>query len=551
MDNQLIFRLGKHQRLVNHRLDRWETQRFAHRIWAKDPTLWYPEPQPEITDRLGWLALPERMQEKYEDILSFAHRIKGEGFSRILLLGMGGSSLAPEVFQSVMGNTKDFPELVVLDTTHPAAIDATEKKLDPSSTLILVSSKSGTTLETLSLFHYFWAWACEDHDDPGRCFVAITDEGSPLDGLAKKRKFRRTFHPSPDVGGRYSVFTEFGLVPAALIGVDIQSLLDKGRIAARAGFAPGVEKRDLGIMLGAALGELATHKNKLTFMTSPSLSGFPVWLEQLIAESTGKQERGIVPIVDEPSIPAETYSKDRAFVGFFLEEDGDQELEKHFLELEAIGHPTIRIGMKDKIDLGQEFFRWEMATACAGAALGIHPFNQPDVQTTKDLTRSAMTQHENTKEISRGPLDTISISEEKACETAVKDAFSKTSPGDYIALQAYLPPNTEVAKALQSLREAILKHSQEATTLGFGPRYLHSTGQLHKGGPNTLLAIQITDMPQSGLRVPGSGFTFDALIQAQAQADCRALQQKKRRILRISLGQDVIEGLKTLKGFFY
>jgi transaldolase/glucose-6-phosphate isomerase len=491
------------------------------------------------------------MQEKCEDILSFAHRIKGEGFSRILLLGMGGSSLAPEVFQSVMGNTSGFPALVVLDTTHPAAIDAVEKKLDPSSTLVLVSSKSGTTLETLSLYHYFWAWACEYHDDPGRCFVAITDEGSPLDGLAKKRNFRRIFHPSPDVGGRYSVFTEFGLVPAALIGVDIQSLLDRGRLASNSGHAPGAEKRDPGIILGAALGELANHRNKLTFMTSPSLSGFPVWLEQLIAESTGKKESGIVPVVEEPSIPTEIYSKDRVFVGFFLEEDGDQALERRFLELESIGHPTIRIGVKDKIDLGQEFFRWEMATACAGAALGIHPFNQPDVQMTKDLTRAAMTQPENTMDTSRGAVDAVSILEEQSCETAVKDAFSKTSLGDYVALQAYLPPGAEIIQALQDLREAILQHSHRATTVGFGPRYLHSTGQLHKGGPSTLLAIQISDTPQLGLHVPGSGFTFDTLIQAQAQADFRALQQKKRRILRIALGQDVIEGLKTLKGFFY
>jgi transaldolase/glucose-6-phosphate isomerase len=550
MDSQLIFRLGKIQQLVDHRLDGWEAQRFAQRIWAKDPTLWGAESQPEITDRLGWLALPERMQEKCEDILSFAHRIKGEGFSRILLLGMGGSSLAPEVFQRVMGNTQGFPELVVLDTTHPAAIVAAEKKLDPSSTLILVSSKSGTTLETLSLFHYFWAWACKYLNDPGQCFAAISDEGSPLDGLAKKRNFRKTFHPSPDVGGRFSAFTEFGLVPAALVGIDIQRLLDKGRIASRAGHGPGVEKRDLAIILGAALGELAIHRNKLTFMTTSSLSGFPVWLEQLIAESTGKQGRGIVPIVEEPSIPAENYSRDRAFIGFFLEEDRDQELERRFLELEAIGHPTVRIRMKDAFDLGQEFFRWEMATACAGAALGIHPFNQPDVQLTKDLTHSAMAQPENTKETSRGTVDIISISEEKACATAVKDALAKTSADDYVALQAYLPPGAEIIQALQNLREAILKHSHKATTLGFGPRYLHSTGQLHKGGPNTLLAIQITDKPPMGLHVPGSDFTFDALIQAQAQADFRALQQKKRRILRITLGQDVIEGLKTLKGFF-
>jgi transaldolase/glucose-6-phosphate isomerase len=490
------------------------------------------------------------MEDKCEDILSFARQIKEEGFSHVLLLGMGGSSLAPEVFQKTMGNAPGFPELVVLDSTHPAAIIAVEKKLNPANTLVLVSSKSGTTLETLSLFRYFWTWVNKNQDKPGRCFVAITDEGSSLEELAREKKFRRTFLPSPDVGGRYSAFTEFGLVPAALIGMDIQRFLDKGRIASENCLLPGAEKKSLGFILGAAMGELASDRDKLTIWTTSSLAGFPSWLEQLIAESTGKKGKGIVPVVEEPFAPAEIYSKDRAFVGFFLEEDHSLELEGHLRELEASGNPTIRIYLKEKLDIGMEIFRWELATASAGAVLGIHPFNQPDVQVAKDLTRLAMEKKGEATETAKGHIEGFSIEEEHACAGALESMLSTAESGDYIALQAFLPPSTEIALALQGLRNALLKHSRLTTTLGFGPRFLHSTGQLHKGGPKTLLAIQITDALEQDLRVPETDYTFAALIEAQAQGDYRALQQKKRRTLRLSLGQDLIQGLKKLEGFF-
>ena len=541
MESQLTLCLGKFQDQVDLRLDRWEAQQFARRIWAKDPSLWQPEPQQGITDRLGWLVLPERMQDKCEDILSFAQQIKKEGFSHVLLLGMGGSSLAPEVFQKTLGNAPGFPELIVLDSTHPAAIIAVEKKLDPANTLVLVSSKSGTTLETLSLFRYFWTWVSKNHEKPGRCFVAITDEGSPLEGLARENKFRRTFLPYPDVGGRYSAFTEFGLVPAALIGMDIQRLLDKGRIA---------KKNSLGFVLGAALGELAPHRDKLTIWTTSSLAGFPSWLEQLIAESTGKKGKGIVPVVEEPFVPTEIYGQDRVFVGIFLEQENSLELEGRLRELESSGKPTIRIDLKEKLDIGLEIFRWELATASAGAVLGIHPFNQPDVQLAKDLTRLAMERSRETTETAKGPLGGFSIEEKHTYACALKSLLSTAKPGDYIALQAYLPPSAEITLALQGLRIALLKHSHLATTLGFGPRFLHSTGQLHKGGPNTMLAIQITDVPEQDLHVPETDYTFAALLEAQAQGDYHALQQKKRKSLRITLGQDVIEGLKKLAGFF-
>jgi len=527
---------------VGQRLDRWEAQHFARRVWAKDPTLWHPEPLPEIINRLGWLELPERMKDRCEDILSFAHQIKKEGFSHVLLLGMGGSSLAPEVFQKTFGNAPGYPELFVLDSTHPAAILAVENKLDLAHTLVLVSSKSGTTLETLSLFRYFWDRISENHDKPGRRIAAITDAGSSLDRLANEKKFRRTFLSSSDVGGRYSAFTEFGLVPAALIGLDIQKLLDKGGIASENSLLPGAEKKSPGFILGAALGELAQHRDKLTIWTTFSLGSVSAWLEQLLAESTGKQGKGIVPIVEEPFVPAEIYGQDRVFVGIFLEEEHSPELERRLLEVEASGHPTIRIVLKEKLDLGLELFHWELATASAGAVLGIHPFNQPDVQLAKDLTRSAM-------EKGKGFFDGVSIGEDKACAAAIKGLFSKATPGDYIAVQAYLPPTPEITLALQSVRNALLKRTRLATTLGFGPRFLHSTGQLHKGGPNTVLAIQVVDEPEQDMPIPETDYTFAALIEAQSMGDYRALQQRERRVLRITLGQNVLDGLQKLKGF--
>ncbi len=550
MKSQLILNLGKFQDKVDQRLDRWEAQHFARRIWAKDPALWHPEPVPEITDRLGWLALPERMQDRCEDILSFAHQIKEEGFSHALLLGMGGSSLAPEVFQKTFGNAPGYPELFVLDSTHPAAILAVENKLDLAHTLILVSSKSGTTLETLSLFQYFWDRVSENHGKPGRRFVTITDAGSSLDRLAKEKKFRRTFLSSSDVGGRYSAFTEFGLVPAALIGLDIQKLLDKGRVASKTSLPPRAEKKSPGFILGAALGELTQHRDKLTIWATSSLGSVPAWLEQLLAESTGKQGKGIVPIVEEPFVPTEIYGQDRVFVGLFLEEELSPELERHLLELEASGHPTIRIVLKEKLDLGLEIFHWELATASAGAVLGIHPFNQPDVQLTKDLTLSAMEKGKEATETVKGLFDSVSIGEEKACATGIKSLFSKAAPGDYIAVQAYLPPTPEITLALHNVRSALLKRHRLATTLGFGPRFLHSTGQLHKGGPNTVFAIQIVDEPEQDIPVPETDYTFATLIEAQSMGDYHALQQRERRVLRITLGQNVLDSLQKLEGFF-
>jgi transaldolase/glucose-6-phosphate isomerase len=546
MDGLLTLKIGEFQDKLNQRLDRWESQHFASRLREKDPLLWHPEPQADITNRLGWLILPESMQEKCEDILSFSRQIQKEGFSHVLLLGMGGSSLAPEVFQKTFGNISDYPELVVLDSTHPDAIADVENKLDLASTLVLVSSKSGTTLETISLFRHFWQRVSACHEEAGLFFSAITDAGSPLEQLAKEKRFRRTFLASSDVGGRYSVFTEFGLVPAALIGLDIQKLLDKGRTALKNSFSRQGEKKSPGFILGAALGEMAQRRDKLTIWPTPSLVSFTAWLEQLLAESTGKQGKGIVPVVEEPLFPAEIYGQDRVFAGLFLAGERDPGLERRFIELEALGHPTIRIVLRENLDMGQEFFLWELATASAGAVLGIHPFNQPDVQLAKDLARSAMESSREEAPKEKGALEGIPIEEERECETAVKTFLSKVVPGDYIALQAYLPPRLEIMEALQVVRKRLLKKTGVATTLGFGPRFLHSTGQLHKGGPNTVCALQLVDEPQQDLPVPGTDYSFASLIKAQAGGDYLALQQRQRRGLRINLGKSALAGLQKL-----
>ncbi len=547
LKDRQVLELGEYKGQVEERLKSWKEQKFSRRLRARDHTLWFPEPRPEIADRLGWLELPEMKHERLDAFSSFAQGVKEEGISHVVLLGMGGSSLAPEVFQKTFGNAPGYPELFVLDSTHPSAVRSMEEKLDLVRTLFLVSSKSGTTLETLSLFRYFWNQMNSLMDKPGSHFVAITDPGTPLMKLAKDRGFRQVFQANPDVGGRYSAFTDFGLVPAALIGMDIQRLLDRARIASENAAFYDSEDKASGLILGAALGEVARSKDKLTFLTSPSLDGFPDWLEQLIAESTGKDGKGIIPVVSEPPSSIEEYGKDRFFVCLSLEGDNEAELEEQRRALEKAGHPTVLINLKEKYDLGQEIFRWEVAIASAGAVLGIHPFNQPDVQLAKDLARKAMEKRQGPEGKSNSPLETFSMEEPEVLTGTLKNWVAQAQSGDYIALHAYLSPNVNTTRALQRIRFALLKHTQLATTLGYGPRFLHSTGQLHKGGPNIGLFLQIVDEPSIDLSIPETDYSFNALIEAQALGDYQALKQRDRRVLRVNLKSDVSGGLDQLK----
>lgn len=541
------FSLGPLQERLEERIRAWERSGFGRRLWAKDASLWTPGPAAEIVHRLGWLDLPEIMGTRVAAFSGFAEEIKAEGFTHAVLMGMGGSSLAPEVFQKTFGNAPGYPELVVLDSTHPSAVAAVERKVDLPRTLFIVSSKSGTTVEPLSFFRYFWHRASLATDPPGRHFIAITDPGTPLAALARDRNFRRVFEADPDVGGRFSALTEFGLVPAALIGLDVRRLV--ARAWAEAGDngprVPGGEAP--GLLLGAALGETAGLRNKLTVLTAPSLASFPDWLEQLVAESTGKGGKGIVPVVGEPILPAGLYGPDRIFVSLALDREQARETGELEGSLARAGHPVILIRLADAYSLGREIFRWEIAIAAAGAALGIQPFDQPDVELAKDLARKAMARSGGQEPKSSEPGDAASTDDPAALKAVFDRWLTQAGPKDYIALQAYLAPDAETGRALEDLRFGLLKKTGLATTLGYGPRFLHSTGQLHKGGPDEILVLQLVDEPRRDLAVPETDFTFGALIKAQALGDYQALRQRGRRVLRVDLKSDPAGGIGLLR----
>lgn len=543
-----IMKTGSYRSAVEKRLTMWEKAEFARRFWEKDPTLWFPKPQPEIANRMGWLDLFEPMHEQLRPMMDFADGAHNEGFRNILLLGMGGSSLAPEVFQNTFGRIEDYPELLVLDSTHPDAIAAIESRIDLTRTIFIISSKSGTTIESQSLFFYFWHKIAEKRPDAGKQFAVITDPGTPLEKMAQDRGFRKIFAGPPDVGGRYSALTVFGLAPASAIGIDAHSLLDRGWDMAGASASYLLEEENACLHLGAALGEMSlAGRDKVTFITSPSLRFFPDWLEQLLAESTGKNGKGLIPIVGEDPEQAWVYRKDRLFVYYTMDGDNTTELEPIIKSLEAAEHPIIHIKVRDRYDLGQEIFRWEMAVAAAGAVLGIHPFDQPDVQLAKELARQAMEQKSaRGGKIDRGEAETIPVDHKIVAAKAVDALLASARLGDYFSIQAYLAPSKINDEMLHEFRMMIRDRLKLATTMGWGPRFLHSTGQLHKGGPNSGIFIQLIDEPSRNLPAPETNYNFASLIQAQALGDFRALKQRGRRILRISLGQDTQKGLQQL-----
>jgi transaldolase / glucose-6-phosphate isomerase len=538
------FRLGALEPAVEKRLRQWQTESLGRRIWARDYTVWSKEPAPELTNRLGWLTLPEVMHEHIDELTEFAHEVRSDGVRHVVLLGMGGSSLAPQVLQATFGSAPGYPNLTVLDSTHPSAIRDIESKLDLAHTLFIVSSKSGTTIEPLALYRYFRHQLDLRTSDAGRRFIAITDPGSPLEKLAQEDAFRRVFAAPPDIGGRYSALSVFGLVPAALVGVDIRTLLERGWEMAEA-CAPCIAASvNPGVALGAILAESAiAGRDKCTFVVSSSLSSFPSWLEQLLAESTGKEGKGIIPINGEALGGPERYDTDRLFVYFRLDSDATNGLPSGLDALEAAGHPVLRIVLRDKADIGKEFFRWEVAVASAGAALGIHPFNQPDVELAKELARAAMSEEKASR---HGTTDTLT-SNETALMAAMSDWLTAGHAKYYIALQAYLSPTSETSDTLEGLQQALRDRTGLATTLGYGPRFLHSTGQLHKGGPDTGLFLQLLDEPVGDLAVPGAEYSFGDLIKAQALGDFQALQQRGRHVLRINLGRDAVNALGSVK----
>jgi transaldolase/glucose-6-phosphate isomerase len=538
--------LGADEARVGTRWDAWQTDHVPERFWKLDPTLWPAAPASDVATRMGWLQLPELMHDELPRLLAFVEEVRKDGIRDVVVLGMGGSSLAPEVFARIFGGRSGYPRLSVLEYTHPDAVVAMRNRIDLQHALFLVSSKSGTTTEPLSFYHYFAAAVREATGaDPGRSFVAITDPGSPLEQLAAKDGFRAVFRALPTVGGRYAALTMFGLVPAALVGVDVRGLLDRAWTMAEACAATVPVRENPGLALGAVLGELATHgHDKLTFYASDSFAAYPVWLEQLVAESTGKIGKGIVPVVDEPRVSLDHYAADRLFVEIQEGEQLDAGLEAHATRLEEAGFPIVRVRMPGRLEIGEEFFRWEMAVAASGMIIGIDPFDQPDVEIAKEMARKAMSEPPSARAAS--DVVTVPVGDAAALASAVRTWLGSAKPGDYVSIQAYLAPTNETSDVLDVIRRGLLERLNVATTFGYGPKFLHSTGQLHKGGPNTGLFLQIVDEPKRDVPVPTTDYTFGQLIRAQAVGDYRVLRQRDRRVLRVNLGTDVADGLRRL-----
>jgi glucose-6-phosphate isomerase len=494
--------LGPLADAVAVRLERMRAERVVERLWAHDHALWRAEPD-EIANRLGWLHAVETMTPELPRLRDFARMVAAEGYERVVVLGMGGSSLAPEVLFATYGRAPGALALTILDATDPAQVAAIEADGPLERTLFIVASKSGGTLETLSHFAYFWNRA-----PWGTQFVAITDAGSGLEALAREHGFREVFLNPPDVGGRYSALTYFGLVPAALIGADLDALLASARAMAGACAQPDPAANP-GAWLGAVLGEgVRSGRDQVTFALPPSLATLGTWLEQLLAESTGKDGTGILPIESEPLGPPEVYADRRLFVAL------GEHTERPALEaLAAAGHPVVRLPVETAADLGGEFFRWEFATAVAGHVLGVHPFDQPDVQAAKDATNRIL---------GRASGD--------ASTPPARDLIHAARPGDYVAILAYVPRTPEVDTRLQRVRLALRDRHYVATTVGYGPRYLHSTGQLHKGGPANGIYIEVVGNDPADLAIPGQPFSFGALKRAQARGDLESLLARGRHV---------------------
>ena len=554
---------------VDATLERLQEQRFPQRLWDRDPSLWKNDPahQEIIHNALGWLRVSHAMLGHLEALASFVQGVKSAGYTHAVVLGMGGSSLCPDVCRATFGTAPGFLQLHVLDSTVPASVAKVEKSLELAHTLFLVSSKSGGTLEPNSFFKYFYERVrALKAERAGENFVAITDPGTSLDKLSNEKKFRWFFPGLPDIGGRYSALSNFGMVPAALAGVDVQTLLERAERMVHASGACVPAKENPGMVLGATLAEAARRgRDKITFVISQGIETFADWVEQLIAESTGKEGKGLLPVAGEDLGAPEVYGQDRIFVHVKLESEAEDSVDQALHDLETAGHPVIRISLHDKLDLGQEFFRWEVATATAGALLGIDPFDQPNVQESKGNTGKLLegfrvqgnfSEPEPLLEsnglkfygdgATRAHLANLG-SAGKSPKGVLAAFLGQARPGDYVALMAYLEPSPAHTAALQSLRVRLRDSLCLATTLGYGPRFLHSTGQLHKGGANNGLFIQITADDTQDLPIPGEPYSFSTLKQAQALGDLRSLESKQRRVIRLHLTSDVLSQLAELE----
>jgi transaldolase/glucose-6-phosphate isomerase len=539
---------------------KWESAGNTARLWKKDPSLWTNSGE---QNWLGWLDIVDQELASVSHFKALSAEVREDGFTHILLLGMGGSSLAPEVFSMTFGQQPGAPKLLVLDSTDPVQIKSFRAQIDPPRTLFCVSSKSGTTLEPNIYMQYFYDETQKVvGKQAGKHFIAVTDPGSKLETVAAELGFRRVYHGVPGIGGRYSVLSDFGLVPHAAMGLDTEKLLQRAKVMVEAckkplSDNPGVQ---LGLILGTAAVRLG--RDKVTLICSPSLHDLGAWLEQLLAESTGKIGKGLIPVDREPPAKPADYGGDRIFAYIAYAKDDDAEQSRRVEQIEKSGQPVVRIQIDDLYDIGQLFVQWEIATAVAGSVLGINAFDQPDVEASKVVTRQLTTGFEQTGSLpAEQPIvdqDGIKLFTDAANATALQQHGAKTvgdlirahldrvKQGDYFGLLAYIPMFPEYEEKLQAIRKHILETKRVATVLGFGPRFLHSTGQAYKGGPNSGVFVQITCDEAQDLPVPQQKYTFGVVKAAQARGDFQVLADRHRRALRVHLGKDVGKGLDQL-----
>ena len=544
-------------------LEQLRASGVVRRLWARDASLWTDHDE---SGWLDWLTIAAGERADANGLVAFAERARHE-LDHVVVLGMGGSSLCAEVLARTFGRVEGWPELHVLDSTDPAQIRTMEARIEIAKTLFIVSSKSGTTLEPNLLCDYFFdrVRRSVDGSQPARHFVAVTDPGSALQDLAERQNFAHVFFGIPGIGGRYSALSNFGMVPAAMMGLDVRRFLDRASVMVQACASSVPPERNPGALLGVILATSARAGcDKVTLVTSPGIASFGAWLEQLLAESTGKEGKGIIPVDGESLGAPEVYGCDRLFAYLRLDGAPDLQQDAAVRALEEAGHPVVRIGLGGTHDLGQELFRWEIATAIAGAILGINPFNQPDVEASKVAARNLTDAYEKagalpteTPFFQEGPVALFAdernrvalektVGTDRTLHGYLRAHLKRLARGDYFALLAYLERNAAHERQLQTIRRKIRESHGVATCIGFGPRYLHSTGQAYKGGPNSGVFLQLTCNDVEDLPIPGHRFTFGVVMDAQARGDFRVLAERGRRAVRVHLGADVARGLDLL-----
>jgi transaldolase / glucose-6-phosphate isomerase len=559
--NKLAYRLPANlASAVTAALNDWKSNNKVARLWAKDASVWTGSDE---GNWLGWLSVTEEQLANVSAFKELAAEVKKRKFKHVVLLGMGGSSLCPEVLRITFGKIKGFPEMHVLDSTDPAQIKALEKKLDLKKTLCIVSSKSGSTLEPNIFKQYFFARIKSKvgADEVGSHFIAVTDPGSKMQQVAEADKFWKIYAGISSIGGRYSALSNFGMVPAAAMGLDVPRFLKTTHEMVQACGADSAADKNPGVILGAIMGAAAKQgRDKLTIITSPGIYDLGAWLEQLLAESTGKIGKGIIPVDREKLAKPASYGNDRVFAYLRLSSKPNKAQDAAVAALEKAGHPVIRITLPTAQTIGQEFFRWEIATAVAGSIIGINAFNQPDVEASKVETRKLTTEYEATGHLpAESPFfeaagaklfaderNAVALGGGAKLVDALNKHLARVAAGDYFAVLGYIPMNAENEKTLQEFRHAVRDKKKVATCLGFGPRFLHSTGQAYKGGPNSGVFLQITCDDAADLPVPGQKYTFGVVKAAQARGDFNVLAERGRRALRVHLGKNLKSGLKAL-----